>query len=879
MHLRVIPPKSLSDVPECVLTHDVQYDSSFYHKKSKPFAKVSMPVGYTQTHSLCQQFGIEPHTLLCMDSTLWRQEIIDIVTFDIPTERVSIKFVNKTVSDYTFMECENSMYQDSPIKEFKPGARGPPELFPSSLVEGSLESRIKSKLLTQLNRLREICFARQDPLDSHLAMLAVMPYSQFSKLRKSTRPFPLMPTDLQRLKDLNRSPHAPSGPSKPRKPTVQKRRAPSLGLLKSRKKAKLAVPGDSRDEKYPESPYELNFDIPPPEVYQLISELSSFRSTLLDLFQTVILALLKNALPCTYPLWVVQSELDYVRDHFVSRAIRFAQLLHDSTSLKKIQRDHGFEGSGDGSVTQLRDWCRMVKSTYSLSDEEGGHSEFTSAETSLEEPAPDVMIKPHMLETFIQNHSEYQPQSLNHGIADLPPTWISLKAKDHFHGFQETIELRSSTSSEADSTADTRASALNSRIHPGREAQDQHGSAYRFSRAPTPTLSPPHHAGPISFHDHASCTVASVFQFPTLALEPAFLSSITPQLTQESAIELSTQLAEDCIAIDKLDTTFLAITLLEEERAAKEQFAGLDRFSDVITASRLAGGWGEGHAVDIAQDATITAALAAVKARIKRFAEALHSQPHNTQLSSPPVLPSKQSEVRRRMAAKRRTWLAVTRRLDRSWITVDPTSDPGVDPVWPEPIFLKKTTKGRRKSDRRVQLNDSGDSITNYASKTRSHVFSRLDTRDNSAEIQDVHSARLSGAVEEPHGKSEYPQIEEVAQARPEYVDRHSNPDITRDNDYLNVHGISVDAAIESEPERSTMKFTHLPNNETVAMENVELDQLITNSPGIEEIIQGELRYLDNHDDGDGDDLSDVDSEWPECSTPAQNRLAMLAGL
>ncbi|EGG00961.1 uncharacterized protein MELLADRAFT_67449 [Melampsora larici-populina 98AG31] len=879
MYLHVIPPESMSDVPECVLTHDVQYDSSFYQKKSKPFAKVSMPVGYTQTQSLCQQFGIEPHTLLCMDSTLWRQQIIDTVTFDIPSERVSIKFVNGTVSDCTFMECENSTYKTPPVKEFKPGAWAPSELFPTSSAEGSLESRIKSKLLTQLNHLREICFARQDPLDSHLAMLSEMTHSQLSRLRKSTRPSPLAPTDFQRLKDLKRSLQAPSGPSKPRKPTTQKRRAPSLGLLKSRKKLKLAGAGDNREEKNPESQYELNFDIPSPEVYQLISRLSSFRSTLLDLFQTVILGLLRNALPCTYPLWVVKSELDYVREHFTSRAIRFAELLHGSTSLKKTQRDHGFGGSEDGSLTQLRDWCRMVKSSHLLVDEDAGHSEFTSAETSLDEPAPNV-IKPHMLETFIQDHPEYQPRSLSHQITDLHPTWISLKGKEDFHGLQETVQLHSSTSSEVSSIADNQACNLRSGIDTAREAQIQHGPTYRFSRAPTPTLSPtPNRPGPISFPDQASCNSTSIFQFPTLALEPAFLSSIAPQLAQESAIELSTQLAEDCITMDKLDTTFLTITLLEEERLAKEQFAGLDRFSDVITASRLAGGWGEGHAVDIATDATITAALAAVKARIKRFADALHSQPHNTQLSSPPVLPSKQSEVRRRMAAKRRTWLAVTRRLDRSWITADPTADHGIEPVWPEPIFLKKTTKGRRKSEKRIQLDNPGDSIINSASRTRSHVSSGTDRVDNRDDYHAGTSAHLSGAMVERREEFGYQQLGEVTHAHPEYEDATLNPGMTLDHHHPELVEMSEDTAIESEPEESTKIFNKLPADETAAMEDVELDQLMNTSSGIEEIIKGELRYLDHHDDEDGEDLSDVDSEWPECSGPTQNQLAMIAGL
>lgn len=877
MFLHVIPPKSMSDVPECVLTHDVQYDSSFYQKKSKPFAKVSMPVGYTQTQSLCQQFGIEPHTLLCMDSTLWRQQIIETVTFDIPTERVSIKFVNGTVSDCTFMECESSTYK-TPFKEFKPGARAPSGSFTSPSTEGSLESRIKSKLVTQLNRLREICFARQDPLDSHLAVLSEMTHSQLSNLRKSHRPFPLTPTNLQRLKDLNRSLQVPSGPSKPRKPTTQKRRAPSLGLLKSRKKVKIAGPGDNREEKIPESQFELNFDIPSPEVYQLITRLSSFRSTLLDLFQTVILGLLRNALPCTYPLWVVKSELDYIRDHFTSCAIRFAQLLHDTTSLKKIPRDHGFEGPEDSSLTQLRDWCRMVKSSHLLSDEEAGHSEFTSAETSLDEPAPDV-IKPHMLEAFIQDHSEYQLHSLSHEIPDLHPTWISLKAKDSFHGLLETAELHSSASSEVSAIGNTQAFALNSSTDTGREAQNQHGPIYRVSRAPTPTLSPtPNRPGPKS-PDQTSCNSTSIFQFPTLALEPAFLSSIAPQLAQESAIELSTQLAEDCITIDKLDTTFLTITLLEEERVAKEQFAGLDRFSDVITASRLAGGWGEGHAVDIAQDATITAALAAVKARIKAFADALHSQPHNPQLSSPPVLPSKQSEVRRRMAAKRRTWLSVTRRLDRSWITADPTAENGIEPVWPEPIFLKKTTKGRRKSDKRIQLDDPGVSNSNRESRARSHVSFEADAGDERHDYQGRTSAGLSGALAERCTDFDYQQAREVSHAQPEHEHASLDPGTPRDNHHLELREMSEDTAIESEPEESTKKFVNLPADETAAMENVELDQLITTSSGIEEIIKGELRYLDNHDDEDGEDLSDVDSEWPECSAPVQDRLAMLAGL
>ncbi|KAG0145188.1 hypothetical protein CROQUDRAFT_94166 [Cronartium quercuum f. sp. fusiforme G11] len=80
MRLSVIPPQFLNGLPNSIFFYDIQFDSSFYQKKTKPYSKLSIPRGYTHHQSLCKQFGIEPHTLLCMDSTLWRQQIIDTVS-------------------------------------------------------------------------------------------------------------------------------------------------------------------------------------------------------------------------------------------------------------------------------------------------------------------------------------------------------------------------------------------------------------------------------------------------------------------------------------------------------------------------------------------------------------------------------------------------------------------------------------------------------------------------------------------------------------------------------------------------------------------------------------------------------------------------------
>jgi hypothetical protein len=56
MQLRIVTPGPSNQLPEELLTHRVDHSVDVFHKKSRPYAKISVPPGYTENQALCQQF-------------------------------------------------------------------------------------------------------------------------------------------------------------------------------------------------------------------------------------------------------------------------------------------------------------------------------------------------------------------------------------------------------------------------------------------------------------------------------------------------------------------------------------------------------------------------------------------------------------------------------------------------------------------------------------------------------------------------------------------------------------------------------------------------------------------------------------------------------
>lgn len=795
--------------------------------------------------------------------------------FDLVDNHISIQFVNGTHSRYTFNECEefrDRRPSDESATYFTQRNSG------AGLVGANPRSAIRTKLLTHLEQIQSLSSIPTNS-PSPVALVSAMNQRELSVLKKSTRPLPLAPSESQTLRDLSRPTPKAQNVGSPQKSLPKKRRAPGLGLTKTRKKCKLVVTA-AKEEAYQELDLASTIDLPRLEIYELVSRLSSFRSTLYDIFQINILSLLKLRLPPSYPLWVVQSELEFMREQFEHHASSFIRILEDNASLKTLESTTR-SSSEQFKLAELTDWCRKV-ATFRYPDRHGaGDSQMTSAETSLTEPAPRL-IEGMTLEPEVQELGQHTPLP-DSQFVHLGSTWADIKGKAEPHSVG--MELNSDTLYDSISIPiESIPIGRKSLVLPSGEApsklervseSEQKNEKFRDTllKDRTPPLSPSSGLPDPCLNYQLIFPADSILHFPTLALEPTLLATVKPEPVRERAIELSVRLAEERIAIDVLDTTVQTITLLEEERIDKERFAGLDRFSDVITASRLSGGWGEGHGVDNAQDATIAAALNTIKARTKSFAESLQAgvvDPH--QAKSPPALPHKQSEAKRRLRVKRRTWLAVTGRLDRSWITPDQPLD-GSQPIWPEPIFLPTKSnqrKSEKKSKRRRSAVDAASHVRLGDINPQKYVTRK--TVENGACISDpVHlgdtlATTPSSQHQKPKGSLVYHSISTPNTAL-------LSP--TPSDDNLDVPHMALDESAYGSHDSLCENLPCDLNKESIRPSGLSpsflLDQPTTGPSRSEERIKtnirDELGSLEGLLSDDESCVSDVDSEWPENGT------------
>ncbi|EFP76946.2 uncharacterized protein PGTG_02407 [Puccinia graminis f. sp. tritici CRL 75-36-700-3] len=649
MQLRIITPGPSSQLPEELLTHRVDHSVDVFHKKSRPYAKISVPPGYTENQALCQQFGISPHSLLCMEPALWRQQIVDQVIFDLSKECIQINLINGSSSLYSFAECQQIFDQHAGLQ---------PKSSPASR-KSTLYSKIKPVLLSHLDPLISR-IQHNSHTAADLKQLCRMSSYQLAILKKKARPHLLTPTIVQVALDERRAKQEKAKPTLPKKNTVRKKTSSILGASSKNRKLRIKSAPTPENENPPSAlpDFTSTFQLEAADLHQLAYHLSAYRSTLVDFFQSAVLPILRAELPQLYSLWVLESQIQLQRESFQEHSLQLANILHENHALENFQRLHSTRYQSD-LLRDLKEWCQAATVAHSC------EQELSSADTSLNEPFP-------IHQTVLKS-----PLSSPRGLISRADT-MSKDAKTFSQSTLRTLPVTSiwpviSTSPSAPLSNNLDAE---SRVHV---------DSNRFSRERTPSLSPPSKVLSQSrFPPH------SILDLPFLILEQGFLLSIKSEKQRQLAIEIGIKLAEERLEIEKLNESFLILKLLEEERDARDQFSGISRLSDIITTSRLSAGL-HGSEANIAQHATIKGALAGSKPIPVDGSGANADTSPKTSYRPP----SKSSELKRRQCIKRKTWLAATRRLDCRLVGQDQHAHEMQ--VWPEPIFLKNSNRKRRK--------------------------------------------------------------------------------------------------------------------------------------------------------------------------------------
>jgi len=650
MRLGVVTSGPFNNLPDELLTHRVNHSPDIFYKKSRPYVKITVPPGYTENQALCQQFGISPHSLLCMEPALWRQQIVDQVVFDLSKECIHITLIDGSRFLYSF-----SQYQQ--ILDFPTSLQAEPTSVSS---KPSLCSKFKLALFSHLDTL--LSFLKRDELAaSDLNQLCRMPTHQLAILKKKVRPCPLTPTVNQVALDHRRSQEEKAKPILIKKKIRRKKPSSTLGGSKNRKRNKSAPTSETENlpasYRLPETTSTLHLESK--DLHQLVYHLTAYRSTLVDFFQSVVLTILKAELPQLYSIWVLESQIQSLRKSFKDHSLQFAHILQENQALENFQQLYSTQDPSD-LLRELQDWCQSVVAPSSCNQDV-----LSSADTSLTEPS--------LTRQTVFNSPLSSPGG--------PKNYTNTLSKHGQTFSQEIFPHLPMTSTWSRIRASPCASLPN---HVQTESLNQ-DDICRLSRQRTPSLSPPPGLSPQSrFSTHSN------LQLPLLVLEQGLLSSIKSEEQRQLAIELGIKLAEGRLEIDKLEENCFILKLLEEERQSRDEFSGISRLSDIITTSRLSAGL-DGSEANIAQHATIKGALAASKA--------IPVDESSGPCAAPYRPPSKSSELKRRQCIKRKTWLAATRRLDCRLVG-QPTHDdkPGLV-VWPEPIFLKSSIRKRRQDE------------------------------------------------------------------------------------------------------------------------------------------------------------------------------------
>lgn len=650
MRLGVVTSGPFNNLPDELLTHRVNHSPDIFYKKSRPYVKIAVPPGYTENQALCQQFGISPHSLLCMEPALWRQQIVDQVVFDLSKECIHITLIDGSRFLYSF-----SQYQQ--ILDFPTSLQAEPTSVSS---KPSLCSKFKLALFSHLDTL--LSFLKRDELAaSDLNQLCRMPTHQLAILKKKVRPCPLTPTVIQVALDHRRSQEEKAKPILIKKKIRRKKPSSTLGGSKNRKRNKSAPTSETENlpasYRLPETTSTLHLESK--DLHQLVYHLTAYRSTLVDFFQSVVLTILKAELPQLYSIWVLESQIQSLRKSFKDHSLQFAHILQENQALENFQQLYSTQDPSD-LLRELQDWCQSVVAPSSCNQDV-----LSSADTSLTEPS--------LTRQTVFNSPLSSPGG--------PKNYTNTLSKHGQTFSQEILPHLPMTSTWSRIRASPCASLPN---HVQTESLNQ-DDICRLSRQRTPSLSPPPGLSPQSrFSTHSN------LQLPLLVLEQGLLSSIKSEEQRQLAIELGIKLAEGRLEIDKLEENCFILKLLEEERQSRDEFSGISRLSDIITTSRLSAGL-DGSEANIAQHATIKGALAASKA--------IPVDESSGPCAAPYRPPSKSSELKRRQCIKRKTWLAATRRLDCRLVG-QPTHDdkPGLV-VWPEPIFLKSSIRKRRQDE------------------------------------------------------------------------------------------------------------------------------------------------------------------------------------
>ncbi|WAR53466.1 hypothetical protein PtB15_2B897 [Puccinia triticina] len=595
--------------------------------------------------------GISPHSLLCMEPALWRQQIVDHVTFDLSKECIQIALIDSSKSLYSFAECQQILDLRTLQPESTPASGDP------------LSSKIKPALFSHLDPL--LSFLQQNKqAATDLNQLCRMSSYQLAILKKKIRPYPLTPTTVQVALDERSAKQRKAKPISIKKSSTRKKSSSCLGTpSKSRKRIKSA-PTPESESTPSQLPEVMNaFHLGAKDLHRLVYHLSAYRSTLVDLFQSVVLPILRAELPQLYSLWVLESQIQSHRKLFREHSIQFAKILLENEALENYQHLYSMHHRHRPDLLRdLKEWCQATTAPHSCEQDH-----LSSADTSLNEQSSihQTTVKTPLFSPRSSMNLEYAVSKDEKTVSQdalpaLPvtPIWPGISASPSVP-LSDNLEVEPITLD----------------------------SDYRVRRERTPSLSPPPEVS-----SESRLATHSNLHLPILILEKSLLSSIKPENERQLAIEIVIKLAEQRLEIDKMLESYFILKLLDEERDSRDQFSGISRLSDIITTSRLAAGV-DGSEANIAQYATIKGALAGSKP-----ASVDDSAAQDTPSKTSYRPPSKTSELKRRQCIKRKTWLAATRRLDSRLVGQQEQHSPGKK-VWPEPIFLKNSNRRKRKDE------------------------------------------------------------------------------------------------------------------------------------------------------------------------------------
>lgn len=687
MQLAIITRPSRDHLPDELFFYELDHSTEPFYKKARPYSKLTVPSAYTQNEALCRQFGISPPSILCMESTLWRQQIVDRVIFDLIEESIQIKLIDGSEYLYSF-EHTNKVLRSL-------------HTFESQSTRTSTTSdlchRMKQKLLLHLDSLHP----PQEPnerFESNLRSLCRSTSRQLAILKRYTRLYPLQPTLIQSELDDRRAQQRGVIPILKNKKQSKKRPSSGSGAPKSQKRTNIATSSLESQKSQDEVERIIsNFGLSYQDLYLLVLHLITYRATLVDFFQSIVLPILRTELPALYSLWTLQSQIRSLQKHYINLSLRFVNLLDENKALDNFE---SLTSSNDrlNLIAKLRGWCEIVKASSTPSDlalriEDSEQQVSSSAETSLHEPSfssngellqlPCVLTqdsKPHLTteEHHSLNHRILNYRKLDpHTTPSIRP--VSMASCDIRSPFDEVIFNK-----------------------------PQGGSGTRSptcgaGRDRTPSLSPPSKS--FTQPRRLRTIVPSIFHLPLASLDVDLLSSIKSEDSRQLAIKLAMELAEECLEIQGLEDNFQVLELLEEERECKDRFAGISRFSSIVTNARLMSG-NEGCTANLAKKAIIKRAL---EGTMPRSVPVGGADAQDVVLRPAYQGPSKRSEDRRQRAIKRKAWLATTRRLNYPRGDQEELFD-GQCQVWPEPIFLKKPVlkRFRNSSESDADSEDGG---------------------------------------------------------------------------------------------------------------------------------------------------------------------------